>query len=878
MAITDILKIRRSTPSGSTTGQGGPPRAHHVVDVAHGLRPLPTGGSPRVLLTVLDDGAPIGTVELVAVGDPLPVDDQVVAIARQLGHQLEYQRLSRPPDPVGPLRAEHSVAVVVCTRDRPEDLRRCLASILASAREPDEILVVDNASIDDRTRHVIESFGAGVRYVCEPAAGLDRARNRGLSLIDCDIALFTDDDVEVDRDWVERLSSCFDDPSVAAASGLVLPARLDNEARDRFERHAGFGRGFHRRVVDPSSTSPYAAGAHGAGASMAFRADTLRALGGFPEELDAGMPTCSGGDTYALGEVVRAGHRIVYEPAALAFHHHRSTEAELRHALRGYGTGLGAMLATAAVRHRDPGAVIVGVPVVTRYLAHKVARSLLRRPGSTPLGLVAAELRGVLDAPEGFRDARRIAGGRPPIDLWGPERNVDVSDAVDSRRSADGGPLTVSIVIPTRGRREQLVALLEALDEQAHLDHLVEYIVVVDGDLDGSAAAVERLELRRQLHLVVLDAPSDDPHHGNGAGFARNAGAERAINEVLLFLDDDVLPQDRHLIATHLARHADSDISTEQNPLADQPVHCDRIDIAVVGPCLPSSPRRGHRASAHEIGIRLWWADHAQRLTTGEPLDYADFGTGNVSIRRDVFERLGGFANLPRREDWEFGRRLVVEGGSIVAAADAVVVHDADYELESAIRDRFREGRGDAAIAQNDPRLVHWSPLAAWSTAPRRRRRLMRTMLRASDNALSMTTGAAIALAACDRLGLRHRHSRLKNVVTGAAYWAGVGAELGGEAGWYELHRLAHGSERTSVLPLEDVSSWTPPPPATVDEIVVTFGGRPLLVAPVSWGELPWSRTRFLRRVLEKAAPLVGSYELMQSVGQAAPTAEGPSS
>lgn len=849
-----MRRARRTALSGGAGARPVPPRRHHVVDVAAGLRPLPTDGAPRVLLTVLDDGVPIGNVELVALGEQVSVDDVTVAIATKLGDRLAHHRALRRID-VDPTHVTAvSVAVVVCTRDRPDDLRRCLTSIMASARQPDEVLVVDNASVDDRTRQVVESFGSRLRYVCEPEPGLDRARNRALSLVACAVTLFTDDDVEVDPHWVKHLSDCFDDPAVAAAGGLVLPASLDNDARDRAERYARFGRGFVRRVVDPSRTSPYAAGAYGAGASMAFRTDILRRLGGFPEELDAGMPTASGGDTYALGEVIRAGHRLVYEPAALAFHHHRATEAELRRALRGYGSGLGSMVAAAAVRHRDPGALVVGVPVMIRYVTRKVARSILRRPDSTPPSLVAAELRGLRDSASGFRSARRIAARRSPIELTPVIAELDGALHVDDTpQRIDPCGHSVSVVIPSRGRRNQLVAVLCALDEQAHPDELVEYIVVLDGDIDGSAAAVRRLELRRRVAVVVLDAPSSDRHHGNGAGFARNAGAASATHDILLFLDDDVLPRDGQLITNHLRRHAVKG--------GDGAVD----DVAVVGPCVPTGQRRGHRPTAHEIAVRLWLSDHAQRLARGDQLDYADLGTGNVSIRRAVFERLGGFATIPRREDWEFGRRLITHGGAIIAAPDAVVFHDADYEVRSALHDRFREGRGDASMATNDPGLVHWSPLAEWSMARRRRRGLMRLMLGASDAALSASRVVAVALVALDRLGMRHRHGQLQHAAHTAFYWAGVGAEVGGERGWHELRRVASGSRRSATLALETVSSWVPPRPGSVSEVIVTFGGDPLLVAPVLWGELPWDRTRFLTRVLAEAAPLLDVVELLQN-------------
>jgi hypothetical protein len=141
---------------------------------------------------------------------------------------------------------------------------------------------------------------------------------------------------------------------------------------------------------------------------------------------------------------------------------------------------------------------------------------------------------------------------------------------------------------------------------------------------------------------------------------------------------------------------------------------------------------------------------------------------------------------------------------------------------------------------------------------------MMRVMLGASDKALSVSGVAAVALDTLDRLGMRRRHGQLKTLVNAAAYWAGVGAELGGESGWHELRRVASGSCRSATLPLEDLSSWVPPRPGSVEEVIVTFGGHPLLVAPVFWGELPWDRTRFLDRVLAEAAPLMSTFELMQ--------------
>src|SRR6266702_1340070 len=68
-----------------------------------------------------------------------------------------------------------SISVVVCTRDRPEELKRCLVSIKSQSVVPQQIIVIDNASRDNRTKEI--ALEIGVTYVREDRPGLDIARN-----------------------------------------------------------------------------------------------------------------------------------------------------------------------------------------------------------------------------------------------------------------------------------------------------------------------------------------------------------------------------------------------------------------------------------------------------------------------------------------------------------------------------------------------------------------------------------------------------------------------------------------------------------------------------------------------------------------------------
>src|SRR5579864_8983512 len=88
--------------------------------------------------------------------------------------------------------ASLSCSVVVCTRNRPEQLSACLSAVLRQ-RHPDfEIVVVDNSPSDPRTLKVAEFHR--VRCVAEPSLGLSYTRNRGAYEAAGDIVVYIDDD------------------------------------------------------------------------------------------------------------------------------------------------------------------------------------------------------------------------------------------------------------------------------------------------------------------------------------------------------------------------------------------------------------------------------------------------------------------------------------------------------------------------------------------------------------------------------------------------------------------------------------------------------------------------------------------------------------
>ena len=245
-----------------------------------------------------------------------------------------------------PAKTTLSVSVVICTRDRPNELSVCLSSLPRQSYPPREIIVVDNASRDQRTRDV--ALAAGVTYVREDRPGLDIARNTGALRATSDVVAYTDDDVLLHPHWLERLVSAFDAPEIGAVTGLVLPAELATEEQRHFETYWGFGKGYRQQDFDSTRFNSHRGRAFpawdiGAGASMAFRREVFKNIGLFDERLDVGQAGCSGDSEYWYRLLAR-GYICRYSPASVAFHFHRKTAdglaSQIYHYMRGHAAAL----------------------------------------------------------------------------------------------------------------------------------------------------------------------------------------------------------------------------------------------------------------------------------------------------------------------------------------------------------------------------------------------------------------------------------------------------------------------------------------------------------------------------------------------------------
>ena len=387
-----------------------------TIDLQAPIEPLQLQPGTRRLFALLTWGSvPLGKAEIDCKQGQSQISAPVLqeAIGKaawplwEQGLAGQLERLGAVPDAELP-----PISVVVCTRDRAASLAGCLAALQALDYPRFEVVVVDNCSAGPETAETVRR--TPFRYVREDRPGLDWARNRGAAEARHAIVAYIDDDALATPGWLRGIAAGFDQPDVMAVTGLVLPAELGTAAQRAFQAYGGMGKGFRRFRVEPerqTAMTRFWASGWGVGANMAFRRELFAAIGGFDEALDVGTATNGGGDIEFFYRVVAHGHVLQYEPAALVRHVDRREMAALRRQVYNNGRSFAAFLLT--IWRNEPrrrlAVLRFGLRMwVWEHLIRSAARALKRRKLSE-LRLAAAEIRGSLDGPRGYRAAQAAA-------------------------------------------------------------------------------------------------------------------------------------------------------------------------------------------------------------------------------------------------------------------------------------------------------------------------------------------------------------------------------------------------------------------------------------------------------------------------------------
>jgi GT2 family glycosyltransferase len=377
---------------------------------------------------------PLGTVLVDVPENGLDPEALAAAIEAELGDVIG-PRLGGAPVPVGGITPQAEpeflasrrkilataphITVVICTREHPGMLARCLDSLLAQNYPGFRILVVDNAPVTDATAEVVRSAArrGPVEYVLEPKAGLSFARNTAVKAAPGQILAWIDDDEVADPNWLAEVARALHEhPEADVISGVIVPAELDTRAQMWFEQFGGHskGRGFKPDTFGPHTAhrqSPlYPLPPFGTGANMTFRPGVIERIGMWDTALGAGTPAMGSEDTLAFAQVLLSGGTIVYQPTAVTKHYHRRDLEGLQKQMVGYGTGLVASYTSLLMKR--PGLIfplIKLAPSALRDMTGKDTPRTATLRDDFPRELLSSNRRGMLAGPRAYLKGRKAA-------------------------------------------------------------------------------------------------------------------------------------------------------------------------------------------------------------------------------------------------------------------------------------------------------------------------------------------------------------------------------------------------------------------------------------------------------------------------------------
>src|SRR5579859_4362908 len=241
------------------------------------------------------------------------------------------------------------VSVIVITRNRASYIGDSLTAIQQQDYKDFDLIIVDSSTGDERVKTAEIAARHGAKYVPEPRRGQALARNTGLGHTNADIIAYTDDDCIPSKDWLTQAVKHFNDPNVwactcrivqhdkAGAAELfeeVAGQDLGGEQRIFTKEDTGFGLGFLLANVTKVFAKHMKSGAPvpfgiGHGSGMIFRSEVFKTIGDFNILFGNSAVKYAIEDTELFYRILRSGHKIIYEPAAVVRHRHKMTAEEV---------------------------------------------------------------------------------------------------------------------------------------------------------------------------------------------------------------------------------------------------------------------------------------------------------------------------------------------------------------------------------------------------------------------------------------------------------------------------------------------------------------------------------------------------------------------
>lgn len=233
--------------------------------------------------------------------------------------------------------------------------------------------------------------------------------------------------------------------------------------------------------------------------------------------------------------------------------------------------------------------------------------------------------------------------------------------------------MKASVIVPTYNRLDRLKQVLSGFEKQDYPLSDFEVVVVSDGASDGTVEFLSSFETPLQLRPIF--------QKNQGVAAARNTGLAHAREEMLIFVDDDVVPSPC-LVREHMSW---------------QTSHTG--DTVVLGPMLtPPDFEMLPWVKWEQAMLVKQYTAMENRLW--EPTA-RQFYTGNTSVQKRSVVDVGGFdPTFTRAEDVELAYRLASRGMKFTFNAQAVGYHYAQRSFNSWMTTPYLYGKNDVIFHQ----------------------------------------------------------------------------------------------------------------------------------------------------------------------------------
>lgn len=311
----------------------------------------------------------------------------------------------------------------------------------------------------------------------------------------------------------------------------------------------------------------------------------------------------------------------------------------------------------------------------------------------------------------------------------------------------------VSVVIPTYNRIDRIRRVLDALERQTYPRQAFEIIVVSDGSTDGTDDYLRSVAAAGRVRPLFQT--------NGGPAAARNAGVRAAAGNLVVFIDDDVVPAPGCL-SSHVEIHRAAG-----------------RQVAVVGPLLTPT----------DVKLSPWVAweqakleEQYEAMVSGKWQPTArQFYTGNASLRRELLLAAGGFdEQFHRAEDVELAYRLAGRGVGFIFSMAPAGYHYAERSFASWMATAHAYGCNDAIFARD--RGQDWLLSVVREEFGYRKRPLRMFVTACLKNSVlagvALATMRALATAA-GWFGLRNVQAAAYSAIFAVAYYRGFLEELG---------------------------------------------------------------------------------------------------